>query len=585
MTSKTFDEEKQGIAINRSDSAPEKHDVDVNRTDSIPAEPHGTAIVESAPLVRALKGRHMQMIAIGGSIGAGLFVGSGGALSTGGPASLTLGFIIVGFMMLCVMQALGEMAVLYPVNGAYYIYMARFIDPAWGFSIGWDYALGWLLILPFEITAAGITIKFWESAKDIDIGVWIAIFMVSLIAIQFFGVRGYGEAVEFVLGVIKIAACLGFIILGIIIDCGGVPTDDRGYIGARYWHNPGAFRNGFHGFCTVFVTAAFAFGGTELACLAAAEAANPRKSLPKATKQVFWRVFFFYVINTFILGLIVPSDDANLLHASGANTAYSPFVIAIRLARIRALPSVMNAVICIAVLSVANSATFASTRTFQALAANGMAPRWLAYVDKRGRPLTAVALQILFGFLAFVNEAAAGATVFDWLLALSGLSNFFVWGSVCVAHLRFRHAWQVQGRDVRELPFRALMGTWGSWAGLVLNVVCLFAQFYTALYPIGGSPDPEKFFKAYLAAPLIIGLYIFWKVYSATSKDPRINHRGWKLWMRAHEMDLTSGMREGVLELPPEQEREDGSPVLDGKNKSWGQKVKEAPVTVWKAFI
>ncbi|GME56874.1 Amino acid/polyamine transporter I [Neofusicoccum parvum] len=545
------------------------------------AQEHGaaTAIVESAPLVRALQGRHMQMIAIGGSIGAGLFVGSGSALSTGGPGSLTLGFIIVGFMMLATMQALGELAVLYPVNGAYYVYMARFLDPAWGFAIGWDYALGWLLILPFEITAAGITIQFWESARDINIGVWIAVFMVALIVVQFFGVRGYGE-VEFVLGAVKIAACLGFIILGVVIDCGGVPTDDRGYIGARYWHDPGAFRNGFHGFCTVFVTAAFAFGGTELACLAAAEAKDPRRSLPTATKQVFWRVFFFYVVNTFVLGLVVPSDNPNLLHASGANTAYSPFVVAIRLAGIRALPSVMNAVICVAVLSVANSATFGSTRTLQALAANGMAPRVLAHVDRAGRPLAAVVLQVAAGFLAFVNEAGSGADVFDWLLALSGLSNFFVWGSVCLAHLRFRRAWKVQGRRVEDLPFTALMGVWGSWAGLALNVLCLVAQFYVALYPVGASsPDPEKFFKAYLAAPLIIGLYAFWKVYSATSSDPRINHRGWRLWMRAHEMDLTSGMREGVLETS------DADEGAARKGSSFGERLAAAPRAVVRAFI
>ena len=116
---------------------------------------------------------------------------------------------------------------------------------------------------------------------------WITVFLVALSAIQIFGIRGYGE-VEFVLSIIKIAACTGFIILGIIINCGGVSTDPRGYIGGLYWHDPGAFRNGFKGFCSVFVTASFAFGGTELTGLAAAEAADPLRSIPRATKQVFW---------------------------------------------------------------------------------------------------------------------------------------------------------------------------------------------------------------------------------------------------------------------------------------------------------
>jgi amino acid transporter len=282
---------------------------------------------------------------------------------------------------------------------------------------------------------------------------------------------------------IKITACTGFIIFGIIVNCGGVPTDNRGYIGARYWHSPEqAFRNGFHGFASVFVTASFAFGGTELTGLSAAESENPVRDLPKATKQVFWRITFFYVVNLFILGLIVPSSSDVLLGSSGANTKASPFVEAIRLAGVKGLPSVFNVVITISVISVANSATYASTRTIQALAAQGMAPRFLAYVDKKGRPIPTIILQLVIALLAFVNEAPKGSVVFDWLLALSGVANYFVYGSICVAHIRFRSAWKHRGHTTDELPFRAQFGIWGSYLGIFLNFICVVAQFYTALY-------------------------------------------------------------------------------------------------------
>lgn len=284
------------------------------------------------------------------------------------------------------------------------------------------------------------------------------------------------------LGVIKVVAVIGFIILGIVIDCGGVPTDDRGYIGARYWHHPGAFRNGFKGFCSVFVTAAFAFGGTELVGLAAAEAADPRKSLPKATKQVFWRITFFYVVSLFIVGLILPSDDESLLGSTGAHTKASPFVLAIQMAGIKGLPSVFNAVITISVLSVANSCSFASTRTMQALGATGMGPRVLTYIDRKGRPLTCVLIQLLFGLLAFITEASSGGTVFAWLLAFSGLSSFFVWGSICLSHIRFRYAWKLQGHSLDELPYRASFGVTGSYLGFSLAVLALIATFYTSLW-------------------------------------------------------------------------------------------------------
>ncbi|OQV09198.1 hypothetical protein CLAIMM_13346 isoform 2 [Cladophialophora immunda] len=385
------------------------------------------------PLAQKLRSRHMQMIAIGGSIGAGLFVGSGSALHKGGPGSVLLGFIIIGFMLLCTMQALGELAILYPVNGAFYTYIVRFVDPSLGFAVGWDYAIGWLTVLPFELTAASITIEYWRD--DIHVSVWITVFLVFLCLVQIFGVLGYGE-VEFVLAMIKITACVGFIIFGIVVDCGGVSSDDRGYIGARYWHNPGAFQNGFKGFCTVFVTAAFAFGGTELVGLAAAEAADPHRSLPKATRQVFWRIATFYVLSLFIVGLIVPSDSPDLLGASGANTKASPFVLAIKYAGVKGLPSVMNAVITISVISVANSCTYGSSRTMQALAARGMGPKFLMYVDRQGRPLWCVVIQLLFGCLAYIGEANASDTIFTWLLSLSGLSFFFLWMSINLAHIR-----------------------------------------------------------------------------------------------------------------------------------------------------
>jgi yeast amino acid transporter len=405
--------------------------------------------------------------------------------------------------------------------------------------MGWNYAINWLVVLPFELTTAGITIAFWTDPDNtgtpsINVGVWITVFLVLVVIINLFGVKGYGE-VEFVLGLIKVVAIIGFIILGIIIDCGGVPTDTRGYIGAHYWHDPGAFRNGFKGFCSVFVTAAFAFGGTELVGLAAAESDNPRKTIPKATKQVFWRITLFYVISLFLLGLIVPSDSKNLSSASGGNTRYSPFVLSFQLAGIKVLPSIFNAVITISVISVANSCTYGSTRTIQALCAQGMGPSWGAKVDKQGRPYIVVAIALLFGCLAYINEAKQGKIIFNWLLALSGLSNFFTWGSICFAHIRFRKAWYMNGRTTDDLPFAAIFGVVGSWIGLALNIICLVAQFYIALFPIGGAPpNAQDFFQAYLAAPIVIGFFVAYKLWK----------REWSLGVKLRDIKIDEGRRD-----------------------------------------
>ncbi|ROW13085.1 hypothetical protein VPNG_05911 [Cytospora leucostoma] len=494
-----------------------------------PVDEESGVINKTNKLNRDLQSRHMQMIAIGGAIGAGLFVGSGSALNTGGPAPLVICYSIIGVMLLFTCQALAELAVLYPVNGAFYTYVVRFIDPSWGFAMGWDYAISWLTILPFELVAASITISYWRD--DLNMGIWVAVFLVVLCCIQVFGVRGYGE-VEFVLSMIKIVACTGFIILGIVINCGGV--GDRGYLGAKYWHDPGAFKNGFNGFCSVFVVASFAFGGTELVGLAAAESANPRKAIPLATKQVFWRIFFFYVVNLFIVGLILPSDDDRLLNSTGANTKASPFVLAIEDAGIKVLPSIFNAVITLAVISVANSCTFGSTRTMQAMAERGMAPRALAYVDKHGRPIWCIVVQIAFGLLAFIGEASSQSTIFTWLLSLSGLSYFFVWGTICATHIRFRRAWKKHGHSLDLIPYKPTLGIWGSWIGLVLCALCLMAVFYSSLYPSpNATPSAEYFFEQYLAAPVVLVLYLFWKLYT----------RDWRMLVPIAEMDMLAGAR------------------------------------------
>lgn len=508
-------------------------------------------VAHTNELLRGLRGRHIQMIAIGGAIGAGLFVSSGGAFQTGGPGSVLIGFLVIGAMMVLMMQALAELTVMYPINGAFTIYVCRFIDPSWGFACSWEYAISWLTVLPFEISAACNIIHYWPGSEGINNSAWIVPILVALVAIQVFGVKGFGE-VEFVLSIMKVIACIGFIILGIITNCGGVPTDDRGYIGARYWHAPYAgFLNGFKGFCSVFVSAAFSYVGTELTGLAAAETVNPRKEIPRASIQVIWRILIFYIVNLFLIGLNVPANSP-LYTGEGSTSRHSPFVIAIQLAGIKVLPSIFNAVILISVMSVANTCTFGSTRTIQALAANGMAPKALAYIDTKGRPVPVIILQLLFGCLAFINLADNGGVIFNWLLSLSSLSALFIYGSIGLAHIRFRMAWKANGHSLDELPYRAFCGVWGSYVCILINVLAFMGQTYVALYPVGGpNLDASTFFQAWLAAPLAVALYIGWKGYSWFYYP---EHR--PVWVAIKDIDIYTGLREPIETLAQEAKQE-----------------------------
>jgi amino acid transporter len=257
------------------------------------------------------------------------------------------------------------------------------------------------------------------------------------------------------------------------------------------------------------------------------------------------------VVSLIIVGLLVPYTDKRLVGASDSNeTRASPFVIAIQNAGITGLDSVMNAVIMLAVLSVGNSAVYGSSRTLAALAEQGQAPRVLSYIDRKGRPLVAIGVASCMGLLAFMASASYEVQVFNWLLALSGLSSIMTWGSICFAHIRFRAAWKHQGRCLDDLAFRSQPGVTGSYIGLAINIIVLIAQFWTGFAPVGWQQNTVQenvinFFQQYLAAPIVLCFYIGYKIWFRTPI------------MRVGMMDLNTGMRElNLKELLAEERKE-----------------------------
>ncbi|KAL7899703.1 amino acid permease domain-containing protein [Trichoderma sp. SZMC 28014] len=492
---------------------------------------YGLGLVE---LDRAMKTRHLQMIAIGGSIGAGFFVGSGGALSKGGPASVLICFLVVGFMVFNVVYALGELAIMYPVSGGFYTYATRFIDPSFGFAVGWNYFFLWFVVLPLELTVCSLVIQYWN--QDISVGVWITIFWVAIIVINVFGSIGYAEE-EFWSSVIKLAATVVFMIICFVLVLGGGPSRGRysEYVGAHYWHDPGAFRNGFRGFCSVFVTAAFSFTGTELVGLAAAESRNPVKSLPSSIKQVFWRITLFYVLGLFFVGLLIPSDDPRLLSSAAyTDVKASPFVLVGLYAGLNGFDHFMNAVILISVISIGVSSVYGGSRTLTAMAQQGYAPKIFTYIDRSGRCLPSTVVMLLTGALAYINLNASGPTVFNWLQALSGLAVLFAWAAICLAHIRFRAAWKYHGHSLDEIPFRAIFGVAGSWIGLFICFIVFAAQFFTAIAPPGqhGLNDAEGFFQSYLALPIVLAFWLAGYIWKRTG------------WLKIEQIDVDTGRRD-----------------------------------------
>lgn len=416
--------------------------------------------IEDRELKRGLQQRHLSMLGIAGAIGTGLFLGLGGAVQAAGPLGALLGYAVVGLIVCAVQFALGEVAALLPVTGSYVRHAEFFVDPALGFAIGWNLVYGCILSIPAEITAICVLFEFWWT--DVNPAVWILVFIVVTSIVGFSFIQVFGE-IEFVFAMIKILLVVFLIILGLVINLGGIPGTER--IGFRYWRDPGPFvellpiASGdfgrFLGFWSVMSGAVFSFAGVESLAMAAAEARNPRRSIPRACKRVFARIVIFYVLAVLIVGMLVASNDPRLGNNSGT-AAQSPFVIAASAAGIPAIPSIVNAVVITSAWSSSNQALLSGTRVLYGLALKGQAPKIFLRTTSWGTPYMCVLVFCAFMFLSFLSLDNGALTVFWWLVRLTSAGVLISWATVLLNHMRLRAALKKQGIDAERLP-------WNNW--------------------------------------------------------------------------------------------------------------------------
>ncbi|KAK1761146.1 amino acid permease/ SLC12A domain-containing protein [Echria macrotheca] len=473
-------------------------------TDGHPAA--GGVIVEgdATQLQRGLSGRHLNFIAIGGTIGTGFFLGSGTALSKAGPAGCLISYVFVGTILWSVMVTLGEMATFIPTAGAFSAYATRFVDPSLGFAMGWLYWFSWAITYALSLTASGLIIQYWNA--DFNIGIIIAIFWVVFTAVNYLPVRMYGE-LEMWLSSLKVITIVGFIIFGICVAAG---VGAEGTLGFRYWRDPGPFAayieeggtGMFVGFWAVLIQASFAYQGAELVGVGAGEARDPRKTVPRAIRTTFWGIMFLFVASIFLIGMLVPSDDPGLLTES-SNASASPLVIAATRAGVRVLPDIINAVLLTAVLSAANSNVYSGSRILVALADEGQAWSVFKKTDKNGTPVVAVAVTSAFGLLGFLNLSSDGGKVFTWFLNISGVAGLITWATTCLAYLGFLRAMRVQGLDRDVLPYRSMWQPYTAIYGLCANVLIALTQGFTSFMPW----NTADFFAAYISLILFVILW------------------------------------------------------------------------------
>ncbi|KAH8811692.1 amino acid permease/ SLC12A domain-containing protein [Xylogone sp. PMI_703] len=477
-------------------------------------------------VTRGLKSRHIQFIALGGTIGTGLFLGIGSAFTQAGPLSVLLGYTLTGIATFSMMQCLGEMATWLPLPGAIPQFCARYVDDALGFAVGWNNWYSSAITLCAEISAASVVIQYWKGADGINVAAWISIIIVVVFCLNIFAVRIYGEA-EFIFASIKIVTIVGLLLMAFIVDLGGNPRHDR--LGFRFWKNPGAMKEydstgntgRFLGLFSTLVNAAFSYSGVELVAVAAGEAENPRKNIPKAVRRVFWRILFFYVLGSLAIGVLVASNDEHLLGAIDSGlpgAAASPWVIGIENAGIKVLPSIINAVILTSASSSANAFLYTGSRYMFALAQNRQAPKFFLRCSKNGVPYYAVIVTCSISGLTYLSVKSGGpSTAFGWFQNLTTIAALFTWCSICVAYIQFYKALHAQGIDRNTLVFRSRFQPYTAWFSLAyFSIIIIFNGFDVFVGKHHSHWDVSKFLSAYIGIPIYFGLYFFWKILKRT---------------------------------------------------------------------
>jgi amino acid transporter, AAT family len=450
---------------------------------------------------RGLKNRHIQMIALGGAIGTGLFYGSAQTIKLAGPA-ITLSYLIGGIVIFWIMRMLGEMSVDEPVSGSFSHYAYKYWGEFPGFLSGWNYWFNYIIVSMAELTAVGIYINFWWP----NVPHWVSalIFLVLITLANLVSVKMFGEF-EFWFAIIKVVAIIGMIVLGILMIFAGFGGPATGF--SNLWAHGGFMPNGISGLVLSLVVVMFSFGGIELIGITAGEADNPKKSIPKAINQVMWRILIFYVGALTVMMIIYPWDKVGL---DG-----SPFVQIFSKMGIPAAAAILNVVVLTAALSVYNSGIYSNARMLFSLAQQGNAPKLFTNLSKGGIPVAGVLFSSALTLAAVVLNYLIPGKVFMYLISIAIIAAVINWSMIIIINLKFRKA---KGQDAAKLEFKTPLHPYS-------NYVCL--AFLVMIVGLMTKMDDMKMAVYILPAWLLI-LWVGFKIKKYTESKEVITTKAAK---------------------------------------------------------
>lgn len=471
---------------------------------------------------RDLKSRHITMIAIGGCIGSGLFMTSGQAISSAGPGGALVAYLAIGLMVYFLMTSLGEMATYLPTSGSFSTYASRYVDPSLGFALGWNYWFNWVITVAADIELSALAVSYWEPMRVLPSWAWSVIFLLIIIGLNSLSVSVYGES-EYWFALIKVVTVVVFLVIGCLTIFGIMGS---GYVGfsnftvgeAPFIGTDTSISSKVLAALGVFLIAGYSFQGTELIGVTAGESENPEKTIPKAVKQVFWRILIFYVLAIVVIGLLIPYTSPDLLGASSSEEiAKSPFTIVFQNAGFAFAASVMNAVILSSILSAGNSGMYASTRMLYAMSKDKLAYPIFAKLNAKGTPINSLIATTAVVIIVFLVQLTS-ANAYTYIVAASGLTGFIAWLGIAISHYRFRKAYMYQGKDLNDLKYRAKWFPVGPILALILCIVVIIGQDTKLVTQ--GIVDWGGIITTYMGVPVFLFFYLYHKIKYKTEVIP-----------------------------------------------------------------
>ncbi len=443
------------------------------------------------------------MIAIGGAIGTGLFMGSGLIIKEVGSYGVVGIYLFIGLVMYLFMNSIGELASFYPVSGSYSSYASRFVNKSLGFTMGWLFWFLWIMVTGIDIITFAKILQFWEVFQQIPsllicFALLGALFMVNLLSVKL-----YGE-IEFYLSLIKVIVIFAFILTGLYILFIGINGSTEGL--STFINNGEKIKEvGILGIISVLTTALFSFGGVESIAITAGESEEPHKTMPKAIWSVFWRILLFYVLTMFIISAIIPITDERLV--DGHNVVSSPFTIVFQYSGLATAAIVVNIVLLTAVLSAGNSGMYAVSRQLYSLSKDGLAPSIFARLSKKSSPVMALSVSSIIIGATFLLEYYFKDGYYT-IMSMVGIIGAMVWIVGLVSHIRLIKAIEIQGETTENiLPFNSKTGVRGSKIALWILIIILSFQFVLDIY----QRDYYKFLFHTLVPIIALLIYVIHK--------------------------------------------------------------------------